>query len=126
MNRDPVVGAPVTLPFTNKFDLAAGQITSITVAFDLLYDLTEGIAAAWNLQTFCPASPATSGCCDFCAFLTARSSVWWPPFRKIVLRLHGPLTDANQHSPKAWYGGANSCSWCSSLGGPLLLLLGEV
>ena len=36
--RDPVAGDPVTLPFTNKFDLAAGQTMPVTVTFDLLYN----------------------------------------------------------------------------------------
>lgn len=36
MTRDPVAGDPVTLPLTNRFDLAAGQTTTITVSFDLL------------------------------------------------------------------------------------------
>ncbi len=36
--RDPVAGDPVTLPFTNKFELAAGQTMPVTVTFDLLYN----------------------------------------------------------------------------------------
>lgn len=38
MNRDPVAGDPVTLPFTNKFVLADGQTMPVTVTFDLLYN----------------------------------------------------------------------------------------
>lgn len=37
-NRRPVTGDPVTLPFTNKFDVKPGQETVGTVRFDLLYN----------------------------------------------------------------------------------------
>lgn len=36
--RRPVSGDPVTLPFTNKFDVKPGQETTGTVRFDLLYN----------------------------------------------------------------------------------------
>jgi hypothetical protein len=36
--RRPVSGDPVTLPFTNKFEVKPGQETPGTVRFDLLYN----------------------------------------------------------------------------------------
>jgi hypothetical protein len=37
-NRSPASGDPVTLPFTNRFDIEANKQTEYTVTFDLLFN----------------------------------------------------------------------------------------